>query len=128
VSSVICPSCGQPAAETNTSIGVRHDCCGLHSWGGKPLVNQATHYARQEAHRYFDKLWHYGSMSRSEAYRKLAAAMGMRPRDCHISRMDEAQALSVKDFVKIISGTNNSQSEGKSHDTSSRSDARHHLD
>lgn len=44
----ICPSCGQPAKERMTRYGVRHDCCGLWSWGGKPLVDAATHAARRQ--------------------------------------------------------------------------------
>jgi hypothetical protein len=99
---VRCPSCGSIASMSLTSWGVRHECCGLYSWGGKPLVCKDTHRARQEAHRYFDPLWRNGSLSRSEAYKKLAAEMGLSPRDCHISRMDKEQALGVKHAVGRI--------------------------
>lgn len=127
-SAPICPACNRPATETKTGHGIRHDCCGLHSWHGKPLVDQATHNARQEAHRYFDALWHFRLMSRSEAYKKLAKAMGLHPRDCHISRMTKEQALSVKNFAKQISGTNSEPSRGEAHDRTSNQRTRHHVD
>lgn len=99
---VTCPSCHGAALPTMTSWGMRHDCCGLHSWHGTPLVSQATHDARQEAHNYFDPLWHHGRMTRSDAYKVLAGEMRIPARDCHISRMTEEQARSVKDHVARI--------------------------
>lgn len=53
----ICPTCRQTAATTKTKYGKRHECCGLHSWDGKPLVSQAVHDARQRFHEAFDRLW-----------------------------------------------------------------------
>lgn len=42
-----CPKCGREAKATQTRYGVRHDCCDLHSWHGRPLVDQATHDRRR---------------------------------------------------------------------------------
>lgn len=52
-----CPTCQKTARSVPTKYGVRHDCCGLHSWDGKPLVSQQIHDARQSFHRAFDRLW-----------------------------------------------------------------------
>lgn len=97
-----CPTCGQPAKPTNTRYGVRHDCCGLHSWGGKPLVSPETHAARSRAHAVFDPLWQSRLMTRKEAYKRLAEKMGMSRRKCHIALMDEATALRVPMLVVEI--------------------------
>lgn len=99
-----CPSCGRLSVMTETQWGARHDCydCKLHSWNGQPLVDQETHDARQDAHNAFDPLWHFGRMTRGEAYRLLAVEMEMKPRDCHISRMSKAQALAVRGHVTNI--------------------------
>lgn len=54
-----CPSCGELANRTLTSYGVRDECipCGLRSWGGKELVSDAVHQARQDCHAKVDPLW-----------------------------------------------------------------------
>jgi hypothetical protein len=58
--------------------------------------------ARIDAHLYFDPLWVFGRMSRSEAYERLARRMGMTRAECHIALMTKEQALSVREHVKAI--------------------------
>ena len=90
-----CPRCGSRARAVETQYGIRHDHCGLWSWGGAPLVSAGTHEARKAAHAAFDRIWKEGHMSRSEAYRQLAAQMKMKHKDCHIKLMDERTARRV---------------------------------
>lgn len=101
---VICPKCGKPAAESSTRYGQRHDCCGLRSWGGKPLAAPETHEARQRAHAAFDPLWKGKGrvLSRAQAYKRLAEELGIARRDCHISLMDEATASRVPNAAQRI--------------------------
>lgn len=54
---------------------------------GSP-AGKVTKWARSAAHAAFDPIWKGRQMSRSEAYRWLADALGIEPRDCHISQMD----------------------------------------
>lgn len=98
----ICPVCGQRARRTKTQFGIRHDCCGLWSWGNKALVDRETHAARQLAHSYFDKLWQSGRMRRGDAYRALSDASGWPESDCHMSHMPKERAVLVPDFVRQI--------------------------
>ena len=98
----ICPECGKPAAATTTRYGVRHDCCGLWSWGGSPLVDARTHEARSAAHEAFDPLWKDGLLGRREAYGLLANELGI-PRDhCHMKLMDRETAEAVPGAVYAI--------------------------
>jgi len=84
-----CPSCGSEARRSDTRFGVRHDCCGLWSWGGKPLVDGPTHEARRRAHESFDRLWVRGyPSSRTRAYKGLSEHLGVAFKDCHISLFD----------------------------------------
>lgn len=98
----ICPVCGRPANQTITQYGVRHDHCGLWSWGGKPLVDEATHNARKVAHAAFDPVWKGGLLSRRDAYRQLAVALGIPVKECHISLMDEERARRVPEVAAVI--------------------------
>lgn len=104
MSRLICPSCGNPAKTTDTKYGRRDDCrpCGLHSWAGKPLEDQATLDARQAAHDAFDTLWREGSYTRSEAYRLLAQELDITTDECHMAQMDKATALRVPYAVIAI--------------------------
>lgn len=53
----ICPACGKPVPGRTTRYGRRHECCGLRSWDGKPLVSDQVHKARTACHEVFDPLW-----------------------------------------------------------------------
>lgn len=96
----ICPKCGEPAKIVATQYGPRAACCGLHSWGLKPLVDPETHKARNAAHAAFDPLWRGHTVSRGEAYRILQIAMSMTKAECHISYMDADQARHVVEIVQ----------------------------
>lgn len=91
----ICPVCNGVSLRTDTRYGPRYDCCGLWSWGRFPLVDGPTHEARKAAHGAFDPVWRGGLLSRSEAYRQLAKALGLSCRACHIKLMDESTARKV---------------------------------
>lgn len=95
----ICPTCGHPAKMSEGRFGMKAECCGLWSWGGKALVSRETHAARIQAHEAFDALWKSGRISRTEAYGKLAELMGMTRDECHMSLMTAAQAGRVKRLV-----------------------------
>jgi hypothetical protein len=82
-----CPNCGRTALTKRTQYGARHSCCGMHSWRGKPLVDQETHDLRRQAHALVDPIWQGRGMTRGEVYRALAEALGIPPIECHISMM-----------------------------------------
>jgi len=91
-----CPSCGRPARRTETRYGRRDDCagCGLWSWGGKPLVSEKTHGARQMAHVALDALW-ANREERSNVYAWLSHEMGLPADKTHISLMTATQCRMV---------------------------------
>lgn len=97
-----CPTCGQPAQVTPTRFkAVRHQCCGLHSWDGKPLTDQETHDARKAAHAVFDPLWKF-RRRRSDAYRMLAHELSLPVAQAHMSVMDAATARLVPAAVARV--------------------------
>lgn len=98
----ICPRCGLTAVVQRTPRGPRASCCDLWSWGNRPLVDAATHRARQRAHVAFDWLWQFGGMTRSQAYAALGSEMGLRGEKTHISLMDEAACDRVAEVVEVI--------------------------
>ncbi len=103
--SPICPKCGSEAKAVTTRYGTRHACCDLHSWDGKPLVDQATHDARKAAHDAFDRLWKKGPrrlMDRGEAYAELRVELDLSPDECHMSLMPAETALLVPPAVERI--------------------------
>jgi hypothetical protein len=95
----VCPKCGRRAAVTKTRYGLRAECCGLHSWNLKPLVDEETHRARRDAHSAFDPFWERGRHPRSAAYRALQHVMGMTSAECHISARNAEQASRVVELV-----------------------------
>lgn len=95
IAAPICPVCHQPAKESVSQYGVRHDCCGLSSWGGKKLVDQDTLTARQKAHEVFDILWKVYEIPRKAAYIHLAKELGLTRKQTHIGLMDKETARKV---------------------------------
>lgn len=96
----LCPICGGVAAISQGRFGVKAACCGLWSWGLKPLVDGQTHVARIHAHNAFDRLWKGGTLGRGECYRRLSIAMGMTQAQCHIAQMTAQQAARVSELVQ----------------------------
>lgn len=109
----ICPVCGERAVRSETRFGLRHDCCGLWSWGNKPLADAETHRARSEAHSVFDALWKSGHMSRGEAYQALSWATGWPEADCHMMHMPKERAALVPAAVRRIWAVINNSSPTK---------------
>lgn len=82
-----CPSCGRYV--------------GCHPGTTKPLgrpADEETRRARSAAHAAFDPLWRRGGMTRREAYRWLADAMGKPV--VHIGDMTAVEARRVVEIVK----------------------------
>lgn len=50
---------------------------------------------RIEAHKSLDVHWHFGDMSRSEAYARLSLEMGLPASQCHIGMFGEQQCRRV---------------------------------
>jgi hypothetical protein len=96
----ICPTCLKPARLSAGKFGIKAECCGLWSWGFKPLVSRETHVARIQAHAAFDRLWKNGEMPRRAAYARLSDVMQMDREDCHISLMTVDQAKAVIEHVR----------------------------
>lgn len=62
-------------------------------------ADAATRAARSRAHMVFDPLWRKGSMSRDEAYDRMADYMGLDASDCHIGMFDSDQCRRVHNFI-----------------------------
>jgi hypothetical protein len=99
---ILCRRCGFPPERTQTAYGLRLDCCGLWAWGEHPLADRATHEARKAAHAAFDPIWKRGHLSRGEAYRRLAEAMGLSSDECHMKLMTAEQASRVPDIAACL--------------------------
>lgn len=82
--------------------------CGCHPNSKRPLggmATKATRDARMRAHAAFDRLWKGGPgkrfETRSEAYRWLAAAMGLAEVVTHIGMFDAVQCDEVVRLVEL---------------------------
>lgn len=65
------------------------------------LANTDLRKAKQRAHEAFDPLWKGGNgMTRREAYKWLAARLGISFNNCHIGMFDEATCLAVELICK----------------------------
>lgn len=58
---------------------------------------------RMRAHEAFDPLWQTGHLSRTEAYRWLASAMGLPAAKTHIEQFNAQQCREV---VRLVAGRN----------------------
>lgn len=59
------------------------------------LANAELRSLKMEAHRAFDRLWHFGELTRHNAYRWLAHELGVSIDTCHIGMMDEEGCRTV---------------------------------
>jgi len=112
----VCPKCSMNARATQTRYGVRHECCGLHSWDGKPLVSKEVHAARNRCHAAFDPLWQDAprfyeiteapgskeraaakkrirKSARNRAYHYIAHVTGLSEPDCHMAGQADLEKL-----------------------------------
>ncbi|MGI0119653.1 zinc-finger-containing protein [Zooshikella sp. RANM57] len=78
---------------------------GCHGTTRKPLgrlANKELRRAKQEAHKYFDRIWKELPFKRSDAYQWLARRMGLGFDECHIGMFDVAQCQQVVRISKIF--------------------------
>lgn len=113
-----CPYCDREATLVNGAAIYPHrpdlthksfwQCVACDEWVGchpgttKPLgrlANAELRREKQRAHAAFDPLWRSKTMSRKEAYRWLAQAIGVSEANCHIGMMD---VLACKAVVAAV--------------------------
>lgn len=95
----LCPVCSKPAERRNKGVNARSYECREHNMRVKchkgtwsPLGTMAgpdLRKLRKQVHAAFDPFWESGVYSRKEAYDKLATAIGLRKRQCHIGKFDD---------------------------------------
>lgn len=71
--------------------------------GKKPfgiLANKQLRAAKSSTHRLFDPLWQKGKMKRPEAYKWLAAKLGIKFDECHIGMFDLEMCEKVHMIMK----------------------------
>lgn len=111
---VVCPYCGENAEFVNGNriystpgpwnrlwFWACFDCLAWvgchkrnHQYGRKGdepfgiLANEELRNAKRHVHRLLDPLWQQKGISRKEAYRVLADAMGISKNDCHVGMFD----------------------------------------
>jgi hypothetical protein len=100
---VLCDYCGQRAVLIDSkeiygrSYGRAWMCkpcqayVGCHPGTTRPLgrlADKELREAKKAAHAAFDPLWKRGSMTRTQAYAWLSAALGIPAADCHIGMFD----------------------------------------
>lgn len=76
---------------------------GCHKGTDNPLGRLANAELRQwksNAHKVFDLIWREGHMKRKDAYKALAAEMGIEPKKCHIGMFDVQQCKQVYAICK----------------------------
>ena len=110
---ISCAECGAPMVLRNSRYGTFYGCkrypdCegihGAHQATGAPLGKPADKETRQwriEAHEAFDAVWRSGGVSRSKAYKRLAAALGIPNGDCHIGNFDMATCRRVVEICEL---------------------------
>lgn len=112
-SAPICPYCGKKAKCQDSSViygrsyGPAWICpdfprcdayVGCHPGTKAPLgrlANKELREAKKNAHSAFDPLWRSKKMTRSEAYKWLAEALGIEQAKCHIGMFDVEQCEKV---------------------------------
>lgn len=62
-------------------------------------ADKETRRAREAAHAAFDPIWRNKTLRRADAYRRLAAKLGISPDECHIGLFDIATCLKVQTLV-----------------------------
>lgn len=73
------------------------------AWGGSTSTpaDKRTREKRIEAHDAFDRTWKSGARKRTDAYKALAAFMGLAPNNCHIGMFDIEQCEKVIEFATV---------------------------
>ncbi len=76
---------------------------GCHGNTGEPLGTPAdpnTRKLRIQVHKHFDLLWRTGSLTRREAYGKMAETLGISINNCHIGMFTSDRCYKVLDWLK----------------------------
>ena len=118
---ITCPYCKIPAVLVTGRDVYPHiknlhhkkfwKCSPCEAWVGthenslefKPLGRLAKKELRDlkmKAHMVFDKFWKDGPMQRTEAYTRLAAALGVETTKCHIGWMSEEECRKVIEICR----------------------------
>ena len=102
----ICPVHNCSLEPHKTKFGVRFQCpmtgCTVACWDGSTSTpaDYETRQARMLAHAAFDGLWKSGLFTRKEAYKKLSAYLGIKPKGTHIGLFDLEMANKAKEFAR----------------------------
>lgn len=113
-----CAYCQRPAQYRPTSQGIYAQewgplwyCQPCHAWVGchpgtvKPLgrtANAELRRAKQQAHSAFDQIWKLALLPRSQAYARLAEAMGKPTTDMHIGMLDVDECRKVVEIADTL--------------------------
>lgn len=124
---ILCDYCGLPAKlVTGREIYAhRVDLASKNFWNCSPcgawvgchpgtlnplgrLADTALRAAKQRAHAAFDPIWQkecagtgFKGRARRSAYAWLADAMGMKPEDCHVGKLDVAECDRVVELCRV---------------------------
>jgi hypothetical protein len=85
-----------------------HPCdayVGCHPGTTRPLgtpANADLRVLRSRVHAALDPLWKGGRVRRSEAYERLAVAMGIPGEECHVGMFDEARCRDALAAIRSI--------------------------
>jgi hypothetical protein len=85
---------------------------GCHPGTRKPLGTLAdtfTRYWRSKAHQAFDPLWKHSSLTRTQAYAKLAKQLEISLPECHIGLFDAKMCKRVVEATHNLKGHMNEQ-------------------
>ena len=95
----ICPRCGCGAAKHETRYGPRHECCGLWSWGGKPLADANTHEVRRKLAPLMKQV--HDNIGIIKSMREITKRSGIHdPKKLMIGEMNEVTARKVLAVVE----------------------------
>lgn len=90
---ITCPVCGSDVPGKDTRYGMRHTCCGLHSWGGKPLVSKKVHAARRAYGEAIEELLNGCQELTETFYAYMAFVSGLPEAECHGGQQEDARVL-----------------------------------
>lgn len=114
---MLCPYCNNQAdfisskefygTDYGTNLYVCRPCdarVGTHGRSEKPLgtmANTRLRELRMQCHKYFDRKWKLGEMSRSKAYEWLQNAMNLTAKEAHIGMFNELQCEELLQILNI---------------------------
>lgn len=79
--------------------------CGCHKGTHNPLgtlADKETRKLREMVHKAFDTIWKRGSLSRKEAYFRLADCMLIDHHECHVGMFNALRCKAALDCIKRI--------------------------